>query len=131
MTRPLKVLNMQGIVRIHIPALPARIGVYQPEKQKPTGVEVSIALTYDFGEAAETDALETVPDYAEIFSLVEEIAGGHVQLLERWVVICAERVLRNFEKVKEVEVRIVKPDPLNLPLVGEASAEVRLVRGSE
>jgi dihydroneopterin aldolase len=122
---------VQGIVRIRIPALPARIGVYLPEKQKPTKVEVLISLTYDFGPAASTDALESVPDYAEIFSLVEEIAGEHVQLLERWVVICAERVLRNFEKVKEVEVRIVKPDPLNLPFVSEASAEVRLARESE
>lgn len=87
-------------------------GVYPEENKLGQRFYVDVAFSLDLVKAGESDRLEHTIDYAEAYAHVQEIMEGTpCQLIEKLASDISDRLLRSFPKVREVTVKITKPDP--------------------
>ena len=105
-----------------------RHGVLAPEHLAPQPFVVDLSMAVDLRRAGETDALEDTVDYGAVFAAVREIVEGpHADLIEALAARIARAVLDLAPPVREVTVRVRKPEA---PLPGDFEwAGVEITRG--
>jgi dihydroneopterin aldolase len=91
-------------------------------------VDVSIEL--DLAAVLVSDSYADVVDLADLAATVRDVVGGTPRmLLETVAVQAAQRVMQQFPRVRQVRLRLAKPDPPGLDAHEEA-VEVALDRTS-
>jgi dihydroneopterin aldolase len=104
-------------------------GVLPEEARLGQQFSVDVVLALDPDMQFESDAVESTVNYAEVFALVEAIfTGERFNLIERAAEAIAERVLADFEQVREVEVAVRKPAAPLPGVFDYCSAEVTRCR---
>jgi dihydroneopterin aldolase len=82
---------------------------------------VDVALAVDLADAVVRDDLAAALDIAEVATCVrEEVARRPRALLERMTADVASALLRRFDRVTEVRVKVEKPEPDGLDALSEA-----------
>ena len=98
-----------------------RQGPTLPDQQQAHDYLVDVALSVDVADAVAQDDLGAALDVAEVASIVrDEVARRPRVLLERMTSDVARALLRRFERVTEVRVKIEKPEPAGLDAAAEA-----------
>jgi dihydroneopterin aldolase len=98
-----------------------RQGTTPTEQQQAHDYLVDVALAVDIADAAAKDDLAAALDISEVASCVrEEVARRPRVLVERITADIARALLRRFERVSEVTVRVEKPEPAGLDATAEA-----------
>ena len=104
-------------------------GVLPEEVRLGQQFSVDVVLSLDPDMQFESDAVESTVNYAEVFALVEAIfTGERFNLIERAAEAIAERVLADFERVREVGVTVRKPAAPLPGVFDYCSAEVTRCR---
>ena len=107
----------------------AHHGVLPEEAKLGQRFTVDVVLELDPDMSFESDAVESTVNYAEVYALVERIfIGERYHLIERAAEVIAEGVLADFEKVREVGVKVCKPSAPIPGIFEYCSAEVRQCR---
>jgi len=102
-------MRMNDQIFIEQLCFPARIGVYEQEKQQPQNIVLDIQLTVDIRSAAQTDALEDTLDYARLtHELANHCLKQHVDLVETLAEQLAMICLAD-KRVSTVTLRLGKP----------------------
>lgn len=88
-------------------------GAYPAENELGQRFRVDVECFLDLSEACASDELEHTINYAEIYSEIQRIMEEepYVKLLEHLAEKIATRLLANYERIYEVNVRLIKPDP--------------------
>lgn len=89
---------------------------------------VTVVAEADLRKAGASDRLEDTINYAEIYQVCKEITEGPpCRLLEAVAERIAQAILERFSPVREVAVKVIKPDP---PIPGHyQSVAVEIRRG--
>jgi dihydroneopterin aldolase len=103
-------------------------GALEEENQLGQRFSADLVLYLSTKEAGETDDLSKTVNYAEVYEVVKSILDGPpVQLVETLCERIAAALLAQFALVKQVRVRVNKPNP---PIPGIlAGVAVEIVRG--
>lgn len=114
-------LGLQGIT------LPARIGVYLREKDRPQTLTFDLDFDVDATRSTPTDALRDTIDYAAVTAVIAEVIGRqHYNLIETVADVVATTILARFPTPR-VRVRVTKP---GVPL-RRAAAVIEVERSRE
>lgn len=102
-------------------------GVYESEQIKGQNFFVDVELLTDLKKAGKTDDLDDTVNYAEVFDLVRNITENRrFRLVEKLADTIASEILSTYDRIKEIVVRVRKPDA---PMNGELDwAEVEIKR---
>ena len=104
----------------------ALVGVYPRERDAPQRLRFDIDLHVDFAAAAASDSVADTVDYAAVAEAVRDfVAAQQVQLLESIAESVCAMLLSRFT-VREVRLRIDKPDAARA--LGCAAVGVCIVR---
>lgn len=89
---------------------------------------VDLVVETDFKKAGVSDDLHESISYVDLFQICQEIAEGRpYKLIEAVAEKIAQQILNQFEKVNQVTVKVIKPNP---PIKGHyQSVAVEIVRG--
>ncbi len=104
-------------------------GALQEENKLGQRFRVTVSLAVDLQSAGETDDLSQTVNYAEVYTVCQEIVEGPpVKLIETVAEKIAKKILDTYQdQVKGVRVQLIKPDP---PIAGHyASVAVDITRG--
>ena len=87
-------------------------GVFEEENREGQRFSVDLKMRLSLAEAAATDDLEKTVDYSRAAALAKECVEARppFRLIERLAGTIAEKILAEFPRVAEVEVRVHKPD---------------------
>ncbi|SFJ36122.1 dihydroneopterin aldolase [Thermoflavimicrobium dichotomicum] len=86
-------------------------GVYEEENRLGQRFYVDLEMRLDLKPAAQTDHLNLTVDYGQVYEMVKhEVENSRVQLIETLAENIAQKLLANFP-IKEILVRVTKPDP--------------------
>jgi dihydroneopterin aldolase len=100
-----------------------RQGTTPAEQQQAHDYLVDVELSVDIANAVERDDLAAALDISEVASCVrEEVARRPRVLVERIAADVAGALLARFEQVKEVSLKVEKPEPAGLEAAAEAVA---------
>jgi dihydroneopterin aldolase len=87
-------------------------GVFPEENKLGQRFIVDLSVSTDLKQAGVTDQLEYSVNYAELFSICQQIVEGKpFKLIEAVAEHIAGKILENFPLVLEVTVKVIKPDP--------------------
>lgn len=101
-------------IRISNASFYAYHGVLDYEKKYGNKFELDIEMKCDIDELGESDDLMKTVDYLSVYNLAKEIfTGEKYNLIETVNMMICKGILDNFSMVKEVKVKIRKP---NAPL---------------
>lgn len=89
----------------------ARHGVLPQEQLTGNGYRVDLRIGYDISKAMVSDDVCDTLNYAEVYQAVAEEMQTPSALIERVAGRIGERLMRQFPKVQEVELKIVKQNP--------------------
>lgn len=105
----------------------ARHGVFDEEKRAGQTFVLDLTLEADLSGACASDALGDTVSYADVIGSVRSaFCGSAYDLIERAAQAVADAVLSEYDKVRRVTVRVMKPEaPLEAEL---AYAAVEIVR---
>ena len=115
-------IDMKGL-RIH-----ARHGVDQQERRVGADFLIDLRLKTDFARAAQIDELDGTIDYATVYEAVTDEMRTPSKLLENVCERIAARLFATFERVEEIELRLLKENPPMGADCREAGVEVRYIR---
>jgi dihydroneopterin aldolase len=125
MTRPPK---LEGWLEIRALRCEGRHGAYEDERERTLTFLVDVEVRVELGAAVALDVLDATLDLAALAATAREIVGGPSRmLLERVSADVARAILERFPAVREVRVRVAKPEPPGLDAAVEA-ATISLVR---
>src|SRR5437867_1791882 len=98
-----------------------RQGPAPADQQQAHDYLVDVALSVDMADAVAKDELAAAIDIAEVAACVrDEVARRPRVLLERMTSDVARALLKRFERVTEVRVKVEKPKPDGLDAAAEA-----------
>ena len=98
-----------------------RQGPSPADREDPQDYLVDLELSVDVAEAATRDDLAAALDIATVASIVrDEVARRPRVLLERMTADVAQALLKEFDQVTEVRVKVEKPEPRGLDAAAEA-----------
>ena len=96
-------------------------GTTPAEQQQAHDYLVDVELSVDIADAVERDDLAAALDISEVASCVrEEVARRPRVLVERITADVAGALLARFQQVREVRVKVEKPEPSGLDAAAEA-----------
>lgn len=103
-------------------------GVYQKENEEGQNFYVSVTLDTDTRDAGLADDLELSTNYGEVCRFLYSFLREHTyKLIETAAEKCAEALLLQFPRVRQVALELKKPEaPITIPF---GSVSVRIVRG--
>ncbi|RST71156.1 dihydroneopterin aldolase [Siminovitchia acidinfaciens] len=103
-------------------------GVFSEETVLGQRFTVNVVLETDLQAAGRSDKLEKTINYAEVYTLCQEIVEGkRFDLIEAVAENIAGDILNKFERVEKVHVKVIKPNP---PIKGiYDSVAVEVTRG--
>jgi dihydroneopterin aldolase len=111
-------------------AFRATHGVHPHEKAQPQRFEVDVELVLDLGPAGRTDDLARTVDYGRVYDAVRRIVEGPSRdLIEAIAESIAQEVLEEHGAVREITVRVRKPDVRLAGPLAHAGVEIRRGRG--
>jgi len=92
-------------------ALDARIGILEHELRATQPLHIDAELDVDISQPVHDQNIQTVLDYRLLRNaIVQECTQAHVNLLETLTEQVVERLFREFPEVKQVKIRISKPN---------------------
>ncbi len=92
-------------------ALDAHIGILEHELRATQPLHIDVELDVDIRQAVNDLDIQTVLDYRQVrAAIVQECTQAHVHLLETLVEQVTERLLREFSEIKNIKLRISKPN---------------------
>ncbi|KAB2328823.1 dihydroneopterin aldolase [Cytobacillus depressus] len=105
-------------------------GVFPEETRLGQRFYVDLTVEASLKKAGETDQLEDSINYAELYDVCKEIVEGKpLKLVEAVAEKIAGEILRRFETISQVIVKVIKPDP---PIQGHyESVAVEITRSRE
>ncbi|MFJ5763382.1 dihydroneopterin aldolase [Neobacillus sp. NPDC093182] len=87
-------------------------GVFPEETRLGQRFVVDLMVLVDLRKAGETDELEHSVNYGELYQVCKEVVEGKpYKLVEAVAEKIAETVLKQFNLVTEVTIKVIKPDP--------------------
>ncbi len=90
----------------------ARHGVLLIEKRRPQEFRVTVELELSLARAGRSDELAATIDYCAVQAVVRAVVeGSHRKLIEALAGEIAQRLLREFPRVRTVSVEVLKPSP--------------------
>ena len=118
--------NVLDKVRLSGIVLFGHLGVSEAERETGQKINIDVELSADLEAAAVADSLAVTIDYEKVYRVIEtSVAGSRFRLIESLARSLANTLLESFP-VREVVVRVQKP---NVPFAGTMSAvEVELRR---
>ena len=85
-------------------------GVLKAEEELGQRFRVDVLLRLESGLDFESDHTDTTVNYVDVYELVKEIfTGARFNLIERCADVICREVLKRFDKVVEVSVKVEKP----------------------
>lgn len=91
-------------------------GVLPEEQQNGQDFLIDVEISADLRKAAQTDDLADSVDYSQVYGIIKNITKNNVfRLIERLADNIAREILTGFDNVREVAVRVKKPEA---PLTG-------------
>ncbi len=98
--------------RIHIIGLElfAFHGVNREEKERGQVFLLDLLLESDLSRACESDNLEDTVNYAQVMKLAAQVFAQPRNLIERAAQCVADAILERFPQVRQITVRVHKPD---------------------
>ena len=98
-----------------------RQGTTPTEQQQAHDYLVDVELSVDIADAVAKDDLAAALDISQVAACVrDEVARRPRALLERMTFDVAKSLLKRFEAVTEVSVKVEKPEPAGLDAAAEA-----------
>lgn len=105
-----------NIIRIKNASFYAYHGAMAEEQNIGGRFEADVDIYTDFSKAAETDDLEMTINYDEVYKFITELVyEKKYYLIEALATVIAERIIKKFEGIKKVAVRVRKN---NVPVGG-------------
>ncbi len=90
-------------------AVPARIGVYEAEKDITQTLILNVSFDFDSSKAEVSDNLSDTIDYAQIEVLLREVCmSEHHELLEKLHAVLMQKITEGFPQVQSLTVSIEK-----------------------
>ena len=87
-------------------------GVFPEENRLGQRFIVDLTASIDLLKAGQTDNLDYSVNYAELYQICQAIVeGSPFQLIESVAEAIASAILNQFTVIKEITVKIIKPDP--------------------
>jgi len=86
-------------------------GVHEFEKEQGNSFIVDIEVEVDVTEAEQNDELSGTIDYEQLFNVVSTEMGIRSKLLEHVSSRICDSILKNWEQIQHVKVRIGKMNP--------------------
>ena len=108
-----------SLIRIEGMSFYAHHGCFDTEQTIGTRFQVDVAMRVDTSQAELSDNLADTVNYADVYGVVKEEMEKPSHLLEHVAHRIASSVLRIFESVQQVDVKVSK---LNPPLGGKMDA---------
>jgi dihydroneopterin aldolase len=103
---------MQNIIRIKKATFYGYHGVRSEEQSVGGKFEADVDMYTDFTEAAEKDSLDKTIDYHEVYSFMYHLAlEQKYYLIESLASKIADELLKKFERINKIEVRVRKNNP--------------------
>lgn len=116
---------MINIIRIKNATFYGYHGVSNEEQNVGSKFEADIDIYTDFSEAAIKDDLNKTVDYYKVYSFLNQFAVQHkYYLIEALAVEIADELLKQFDKILKVSVRVRKNNPPLGGVVDCVEAEV-------
>ncbi|KEO83086.1 dihydroneopterin aldolase [Tumebacillus flagellatus] len=102
-------------------------GVFEEENRLGQRFYTDVVMSLPLQKAGEDDDLRATVNYGEAYDRIREIMDGEpVQLLETLAERIAKALLDNYPAVREVQVKVTKPNPpIKGPMNGVAVEIVR------
>lgn len=102
-------------------------GVLPEETQLGQRFQVDVVLDVNLHQAGKTDDLAQTVSYAEVYDICKEVTENRTyKLIEAVAENIAEIILKQYERVNSVTVKVIKPNP---PIHGiYQSVAVEIVR---
>jgi len=118
---------MQNIIRIRKASFYGYHGVRSEEQNVGGKFEADVDMYTDFSEAAGEDSLSKTIDYHQVYSFLYHLAlEQKYYLIESLAIKVADELLKKFERIDKVAVRIRKNNP---PLGGVVDCvEVEVIK---
>ncbi len=103
---------MTGIIRIKNAIFYGYHGVYASEQNSGGKFEVDVELYCDISNVMLTDSLKSTVDYEQVYNFLKDlITEKKFYLIESLAYRIADGLIKKFEKVQKVIVRVRKPSP--------------------
>ena len=103
---------MQNIIRIKNATFYGYHGVRSEEQRVGGKFEADVDLYTDFIEAAKEDSLDKTIDYHKVYSFMHHLAlEQKYYLIEALANKVADEILKKFERVNKIAVRVRKKNP--------------------
>jgi len=116
---------MQNIIRIRKATFYGYHGVRSEEQSVGGKFEADVDIYTDFTEAAEKDSLSKTIDYRQVYSFMYHLAlEQKYYLIEALATKIADEMLKKFERISKIVVKIRKNNPPLGGVVDCVEAEV-------
>lgn len=103
---------MNNIIKIKKASFYGYHGVLSEEQSVGGKFEADVDIYTDFTEAAKKDSLKQTIDYNAVYKFLYKMALEHkYYLIESLASRIADELLKNFEKIQKVNVRVRKNNP--------------------
>lgn len=120
---------MTGIIRIKNAVFYGYHGVHASEQNSGGKFEVDVELHCDISDAVLTDSLKSTVDYEQVYNFLKDlIIEKRFYLIEALASRIADGLIRKFDKVKKVIVKVRKPSPPVGGVVDCVEVEVEMKR---
>ena len=86
-------------------------GVEAQERLTGNDYEVSLRLHVDLHKAMVSDEVADTVNYGEVYQLVAQEMGAPSKLVERVAYRIADRIMRHWTQVREVDIQLTKVNP--------------------
>lgn len=118
---------MLNVIKIRKATFYGYHGVRSEEQRVGGKFEADVDIYTDFSEAAKGDSLDKTIDYHKVYSFVYHLAlEQKYYLIESLAMKIADELLKEFERIQKVAVRVRKNNP---PLGGVADhVEVEVIK---
>ncbi len=118
---------MQNIIRIKNATFYGYHGVLSEEQSVGGKFEADVDIFTNFSEAAKKDSLKQTIDYQKVYAFMYKLAlEKKYYLIEALATNIADELIKNFEQIEKVAVRVRKHNP---PMGGVVdSVEVEVVK---
>ncbi|MBT7040089.1 MAG: dihydroneopterin aldolase [Bacteroidetes bacterium] len=115
-------IGLSGI-KVHAP-----VGVYDWEKEQGRDFEVDVEIQLDFNPDEISDDINQTLNYEDVIVLVKEVMSSGSDLIETKIIELGNAILKEFNGVIELKIRLNKLNPMNNGEVDKSFVERIFIR---